>query len=344
MRKLLASGLILSVALLWGCGGNDNGTGGDGGETLQRLVANTTVTAPTFSSADETVWNSVDSVMVPVSQTNTPKIVPAGKITSLATEVKVQAIRKNDTLYVRLRWVDDSFDAWPDYYAVTDTTPVKLTRNTVEQEDQAYVMFDGAPGGGYDCWAWKVLRTGGAGMGMGYTYNNYTLTPDAAGSVALPIATSNPPDNTYISKDTSQFHSYILKLTDIVHLRDSLRVDTVIFGDPPETTYATRYFEDTRGWTIDQKVPGYVIDASVGGAAHTDAQRGSLLDIRAVDNYANNQYSLVLKRKMNTGYADDMDLTTVDSVKVEIAIFNNQNLFTTGGTRRGISNPFWIIF
>jgi len=340
--------------MLWGCG-SDNGTdgGGDDPTPPMRLLVNTSVAAPTLSSPDEAVWSSVDSAMVPVSAANTPKIVPGAKISAVPSEVKVQAIAKDDTLYVRLRWTDATHNSWPNYYYIAnpaDTFPAIFTRNDLEEEDQAYVLFDGAPGGGYDVWGWQALRTGGAGMGMGYRYNNNILTPDAAGTSSLSVAYNNPIANLYISQDTSAFQDYILTLTDAVHRTDSLRTDTVYIdtGQPPDTgvdtTVTTVSYGQTHGWTLNQRVPGWLIDDGVGSSQHTDVQRGSILDIRAADNHSGGMYSVVLKRAMNTGYADDLNLVPLDSVKVEIAIFDNQNLFTTGGTKRGVSALFWIIF
>jgi len=49
-------------------------------------------------------------------------------------------------------------------------------------------------------------------------------------------------------------------------------------------------------------------------------------------------------RKLNTGYTDDFDLSTLDSVKVQLGILNNQASFTTGSNNRGFSEEFWLIF
>ncbi len=349
MRKLLASILILSIGLLWGCGGSDSGTGDDGGGTPPvRLLVNTSVAAPTMSSPDETVWNSVDSVMVAVSAANTPKVVPGAKIAAVPSEVKVQAIAKNDTLYVRLRWADPTFSAYPHLNTVTTTSPLTFSRDVTAQEDQAFVMFESAVDT-FDVWGWQVLRTGGLGLGMGYTYADGALTPDAAGTASLEIPVpNNEPGFTapiYMSGDTSEFNGYILYLPpsgNTVLFTDPMRVDTTDVGG--QLVIDTISYGQSTGWTVGQKLPGYVLDSSVVAAWRTDANRGSILDIRTTDNYSGGIYSLVMKRAMNTGYADDMDLSAADSVRVVVGLFDDQDSFTTGGTHRGFSIPFWVIF
>jgi len=348
MRKLLASILILSIGLLWGCGGDDNGTDGGGGTPPVRLQVNTSVAAPTMSSPDETVWNSVDSVMVGVSAANTPKVVPGAKIASVPSEVKVQAIALNDTLYVRLRWADPTFSAYPHLDTVTTTSPLTFSRDVTAQEDQAFVMFESAVDT-FDVWGWQVLRTGGLGLGMGYTYADLTLTPDAEGTASLETAVPNNEQNfttpIYMSGDTSEFNGYILYLPpsgNTVRLDDTLRVDTIDVGG--QQVFNVIRYDQSTGWTIGQKLPGYVLDSSVVAAWRSDANRGSILDIRTTDNYSGGMYSLVMKRAMNTGYEDDLNMIPLDSVKVVIGLFDNQDSFTTGGTKRGFSIPFWVIF
>jgi hypothetical protein len=102
------------------------------------------------------------------------------------------------------------------------------------------------------------------------------------------------------------------------------------------------HWYQTTGWVVDQKIQGWYIDGSA--SDKTEAQRGSRWDIGAYSAYTNNTYSLVMVRKLNTGYNDDFDLSTLDSVKVQLGILNNQESFTTGSSNRGFSEEFWLIF
>jgi len=56
------------------------------------------------------------------------------------------------------------------------------------------------------------------------------------------------------------------------------------------------------------------------------------------------EYTLVLYRKLHTDYSEDINLSTMDSVKVQLGILNNQELFTTGSNNRNFSEEFWVIF
>ena len=89
-------------------------------------------------------------------------------------------------------------------------------------------------------------------------------------------------------------------------------------------------------------MPGWLIDSSF--ASRTDEVRGSRWDIRAVSVYDNDaaQYRVVLCRKLNTGFSDDIDLAAADSVEVKVGIFDNQEAFTPG-SNRGFSDDFWIL-
>lgn len=357
MKKLIPIFAVLLLGLWIGCGDDESANGPDG-PTAVRVYADTTVSAPTLSSADEQVWASVGSFRVEVLQENSPKRRPP-EAAAVPPDIYVQAIKKAGNLYLRLQWSDPTFDAYPDhFFVVVNTGQIEFDQNTIlAQEDQIYVMFDSLPEGGYDVWAWRVLTTGGGGLGKGYTYNNATLTPDAAGTASdsgtvKNIRVFNLP--TYAHKDTSDFGNelghYILYTTDTLKYTDTLYIDidTVIIGeDPPDTIFDTTAitFPLTIGWELDQKVPGWLIDSSFASPSHTDEERGSRWDIKAVSVYDSLefQYRVVLCRELNTLSADDIDLSAMDSVKVKIGIYDNQEEFGQPSNRRGFSDDFWII-
>jgi len=356
MKKLIPISAVLLLGLWIGC--SDDEPTGPEEPTVVRVIANTTVSAPTLSSADEQVWATVGSFRVEVAQDNSPKLRPP-EAAAIPPDIYVQAIKKDSNLYLRLQWSDSTFDAYPDHFFVFDTIgQIEFKQDTIlPQEDQIYVMFDSLPEGGYDVWAWRVLTTGGGGLGKGYTYNNATLTPDAAGTASDSgtvenIRYFNLP--TYAHKDTSEFGNelghYILYTTDSLKYTDTLYIDidTVIIGeDPPDTIFDTTAitFPLTIGWQLDQKVPGWLIDSSF--ASRTDEERGSRWDIRAVSVYDSLefQYRVVLCRELNTGFSvdEDIDLSAMDSVKVKIGIYDNQDKFGEASNRRGFSDDFWII-
>jgi len=349
MKRLIPIFAVLLVGLWMSCGDENGPT--NNGDTTPRLVANTTVDEPSLSSPDEAVWSSVDSVTVPVKMGNAPKLNPP-KVAAYPSEILVKAIKKGDKLYLRMQWSDTTFNAYPEHFFIIDSIPpiVFDQKAGIMDEDQIFVMFSDFLGGGYDVWNWRVLTTGGGSLGKGYTYSDATLTGDSAGTTTDSVTVENEDQGwqpTYAHKDTSGFEGHILYLEDTVHWQDTLyiKVDTIPYGEPPETLYDTTavHFWNTTGWELGQKVPGWIIDSSF--ASLTDEERGSRWDIRAVSDYDNDalEYHVVLCRKLYTTFSDDMDLSAVDSVKVTIGIFDNQVTFEPPGSDRGFSNDFWII-
>ncbi|HWR82133.1 MAG TPA: ethylbenzene dehydrogenase-related protein [Candidatus Deferrimicrobium sp.] len=360
MQKIIPILAILPLALWMACGGDDKGTNGTNGTKPVRVIADTTVAAPTLSSADEAVWTSVASYKVPVAQGNAPKL-STGKATAVPPEIQVQSIKKTGNLYLRVRWADPTFDAFPDHYRVDSIRfvlngPDELRSShrvcPIACEDQAFVLFDGLTGGGYDVWQWSVLSTGAGGLGKGNTFVT-NLSADAKGTAAdtSPVTANDQIGwwPTYAHEDTSEFNGYILHWADVVHWsNDTLDTmfDTTVIS-PSETIFDTFFvfFYNTAGWDTlnNQKIPGWIVDS--GFASQPDDSLGSRWDIRTVSTYDSTvfQYRVVFSGKLNTGYPDDLDLSTKDSVKVKVGVYDNQAEFETASNKRGFSNEFWII-
>lgn len=320
MKKITPFLLVLTLFFtLNGCSSDDNG--GSGPAPLTKVTANTTVNAPTLSSPDETVWDSVSTTTLDISSSTAPKRA-VSKPATISTNITVQAINKNDSLYLRLQWDDNDFSVWKDYYSVSDTSPLNFTWNNWSDEDQLYVMFDGAPGGGWDVWNWRVLTTGTDNLAEGFRYRNDTLIRDAGDAPVASINDTLPGGRNprYVDTLLSAFNGYILPL-------DSL---------------TSTYYNST-GWTVGQKVPGWIIDRSLKTAPAT--RRNSRLDIKAVSNYNTElkKYTVVLARALNTGYDDDIDMSSMNSITAKIGIFNNQDDFNLGGSNRGFTVNFTLI-
>ncbi|RKX28887.1 MAG: hypothetical protein DRP47_03195 [Candidatus Zixiibacteriota bacterium] len=337
MKKLIPILILLSVGLYLGCGGDDD-NGVTPPVTNLRLVVDTTVTDTLLTDALADAWDTVDSLLIDVSGGNPPAKVIPPIAQAIPSDVQIKAISRNDSLYLWLRWTDATFSVWPSVYTISEIEPLRFENRLYKhaKEDQIYVMFDGAPGGGWDVWNWRVLTTGAGGLAEGLTWDNNTLTTDNGN---LKVAydngspTGNDPD--YCHKDTCEFDGHILLMEDKIH-----------YNDPITVGNDTTYWKATDGWIVGQKIPGFYIDTSLTASYRSDETRGSRWDTRAVSNYESSttQYTLVLCRKMNTGFAEDIDLTAVDSVKVQIGILDNQQDFILGSSNRGFSEQFWIIF
>ncbi len=365
MKKIIPALLALFVfSFIIGCGSDDNG--GSNGETTPRVVANTTVAAPSLSNPNDAVWSQVDSVSIDVSMTNAPRNI-APKVAAVPPSVQVQAIKADNFLYMRVKWSDPSFDAWPNYFYVANITNiVNFTHETLAEEDQVFVLFEDTADSGYDVWNWRVLTTGAGGLAEDGFFNTSTLQdtiiPDSDGTLGAVVAMQNY-DNQftnipfYVHKDTSEFNQdtsdvltgYALYTDDTLNTNDTLyiRYDTTSIGEPPndsiivDTVYVTALLTD--GWVEGQRLPSFVIDSTLKNKSN--AERGSRWDTRAVSTYSDaaNEYTVVLGRLLNTGHSDDLNMGTVDSVKVKIGIYDDQNSFSTGSTSRGYSKEFWLI-
>lgn len=355
MKKLIPISAVLLLGLWIGCG-DDKGTDSQTPpEEVVRVIANTTVSEPDLDTADEQVWASVDCFWVGVSQEESPKLKPP-KAAAIPDSICVQAIKKADNLYLRLQWSDPTFDAYPDHFEVDSIfteglLPVVNFTNQlipVAHEDQIYVMFDSLPDGSYDVWNWRVLTTDGAHLGKGCTYRDQDQqpTPDAVGTAGDSVAIVNPAAEgqpAYAHKNTSDFDGHILDVDSAVHRDDSLYS---IYDTLTEKWYTVHFYETT-GWDSGQIVPGWLINRNF--ASLNDDQRGSRWDIRAVSVYDSTaleppEYRVVLCRELNTGFIDDIDLSTMDSVKVNILIYDNEEDIIAGGlTDLGFSDDFWII-
>lgn len=323
MKKLLAL-LLLSVTLIFaGCGGDD---GGGGGVVVPTMSANKTVGSPSLTNPNDTKWSSVATTAFDISGLYAPKLaVP--KSAAVSDSVWVQAIVSNDSLFVRVIWDDDDYSIWRDYFSITDTSkPMSFVHNeSIANEDQLMLMFDGAPDGGWDCWNWRSLTTGAANLAEGYRYND-SLIRDAGAVTASNqnqglLGSSQP---TYVHEDTSSFTGSILPLNQIANFT----TDT--------TNYGT-YINLSGGWAVGQRIPGWIIDTDA--RDRSEVARSSRLDIGATSSYSDvtNRYTVVLVRKLNTGFPDDVDLSALTSVKFKIAILNNQSTFTTGSSNRGFT-------
>lgn len=354
MKKLFPL-LLVFVMIVWiGCG--DDGPTDPVIVPDLRVNVNTTAGDPGMANVNSAVWNNVDTVRVEVFRSGLSSLLPA-KISIVAATALMQVLVNNDDLYIRVQWDDTSFNIWREhYYYYTDTSGNQQIsrKDIVEQaEDQIYLLFKNPDSVStiWDAWNWRALTTGAGGFAEGFNYSSAdSLSLDAAGTKVVKIGWENPSffgEPQYVHQDTSEFNDYILYLDEKVARKDTLYIiyDTTIINisDTIFDTIPIRWPETT-GWTDDQKVPGWMIDRDAQNLS--EAQLGSRWDIRAIMDYdeANSLYTVVMKRKLNTGYADDFNMATADSIKTKVVILNNMEELYEGSTWRGVSENLWLIF
>lgn len=342
MKKLIPIVMLLAFGLLFvGCGDDDDGGTNGNGETTPTLVADTLVTAPAMTAADEAVWDTVDSLVVTVAQGVPPS--SAGALgTAVASEAHVKAIKKNNILYLQMKWADPDHSIWPGYYYVADTAgPLQFARSVLfNEEDQMFALFTTPENDWWDVWGWSVVSTGAADLARGYRWRNDSLLADTNTSFPqLEIIDENPgwfivDEPTYCHVDTSEFNGHILFTPDSVLHHES----DWLYRSPTDSIH----WYQTEGWVPDQRIPGVMLDVVAVGRAGT--AQDSRFDIVALADYDSTAslYTLVMARDLNTGFSDDLDLAALDSVEVQLAVFDNLSDFDAGSSRRGISEKFYL--
>ncbi len=328
MKRLACFLLILSAIIWVQCGGDDNGVNPPP-ETTARIVASHPGSSPSLNDPDDAVWNTVTPTGIALSYQNALKP-GAAKPAAAADSVRLQAVVRNDSLFLRAVWSDATHNVWLDHYEVFSTSPVNFTRDccgsqAAGQEDELIAMFAGLPGGAWDVWNWRALTTGPGYLAEGMTFTGGELVSDSSGLQSGPALNHSPlggtSQPTYMHKDSSAFHGYLLYLADAVPFRAL-----------------------STGWTEGQAIPGKLIDTSIYSRQATT--RGPRWAIRAADDYdsTGNQYTVVMCRALNTGFDDDLNLLLLDSVKMKVVVLNNQVDLTMGTNNRGISKELWLIF
>ncbi|PWB71479.1 hypothetical protein C3F09_07880 [candidate division GN15 bacterium] len=336
-HSLLIAGLLVTALLLFGCGSDKPS------EPVtpkpQRIVVTQGTAAPSMDNPEATVWNGITPTAVDLSTTLAPTPAVAG-VTAIADSVYVQALTFHDTLYLRVRWADNSHSVWRGAYTVRDTSdslagqPVTYFNapdSVGRQEDQLWVLFAGLASGDWDGLNWRALTTDSTFLAEGINLHRATTSDPwdqvkDEGTLEVYRANKdliNAGYPAYFHEDTSSYHGYTLFENDNLRTLD--------------------FF--IRGWDLGQTVPYYILDSTK--FRLPAATRGSRWDTRTISDYAplgaeRPEYTVVLCRPMNTGYTDDVVLT--DSVKTKIGVFDNQMDINVGGTGRGFTKEFWLIF
>ena len=310
MKKLILL-LMLGIPLLLISCGSDETSVVNPPAVSSTISADTSASAPTLSSVNEATWNSVTATIIDLNSGGFTKEV-SGKA-AVADQIAVQAIKKGGKLFLRLNWSDPDNSLNREPIVCNDTLGLSFTiYDSVSYgrpfaEDQLFIMFEGAPGGGWDVWNWRSLTTGKAFLAEGKRYNNGVFTKDA-GSQLPALSNANAPLNrpSYIPNDITSFSGYVLYSSDAIP------------------------FQTVSGWTAQKSIPGYRIDTSVISNLENFPQ--SHWDIKTVDNYSGSSYTVVLARDLNTGYADDLDMSSLSSVNLRITVLENQISFIPTGS------------
>lgn len=329
MKRLISLSAIIGLAMVAGCS-DDDGPVDPPSVPDPRVTVTTTISGPSLTDAMDSFWDTIATTTLDVSTLTAPKSNPRGGL-SISDSIRVQALRYNDSLYLRIRWSDGTNNIMKDPFAVTVAGPPAnwLHDESSQKEDHLLVMFElagfpGIPVGDWDTWHWRSLTTAYSFLAEGQTFDGTTLTADlnnsnfqAAFQNAGFLGTQQP---SFVHKDTSMF------------------TGTIFYKDDQ---FGISNASNSSGWTIGQQISGWMIDTSLYKRPSTE--RLSRWDIRAAFDYSAGQYTVMMCRPMNTGNIDDVNLVALDSVQFKIGLLDNLDDITFGGSRRGFTGTFWMI-
>ncbi len=329
MKKLFVSAIALS-ALLWiGCGDDDDN--GDDGDNLITVTASTLIAPAMPLVCNDTAWDDVTATSISLKTGNPlpvgPVKTPLGPDKSLAVppSVDLQAIKKDGRLYLRFQWADNSRSIHRDNWELNNTETFRFTwYENSRGEDEAIAMFDGAPGGGWDTWNWRLLTTGTYNFAEDYTYRNDSLIVDAG---LNPMAYQNLPMN---FQDPTKPHW--VDMTEWEFTGDILWKSNLKDNDHWVQANASR-------WTLGQTVPGWYIVDDVDWENISESR----WDVRTSHYWdeAGEQWTVVMSRTL-LGSSDDVNMTDLTRIKTRIGILDNYTDFNPGSSQRAFSGDFWL--
>ena len=340
MRKFNIFLLGCMIILFAGCGG-DNGTDGDGEKPKPiRLVVDTQAVP---SPADVNVgWTSVDSVLVEIGGSSL-----YGINNNLGKQnVTVKAIKRSDTLFLRVKWHDATANIWGRYLDKS-SYGMDWDSATYEGEDKFFVLMGTqntdtmgancaalchatthytASGKTADVWKWMATTTAPGFMAEDEWWTSSGRSLDAT---AL---------NTFVyRRNWNSLNQYPYWMHET----------GVAFDGPFLYLEDTATFNPSLAWdTLTSRLPGYAIDSTI----RNSATRGqsSRWDVAAISEYDSSgasysefTWTVVFSRALNTGHAEDINLGTLDSVQVSIAATNDD--YAEWNIAHSGSKPFWII-
>ncbi len=322
MKRLIFLALVLALVVWAGCSkSGDGGPTGPGPSGPLRVVANGSVGTPGMGSADEAIWGGVTKYAVDLSTLNAPKLAPSASL-SLPDSVYVQAISDGTDLFLRIEYADDSLNLLQDYLYCHDPANKNFTLELLGNQDQIFVMFFGLPDSAWDVWNWRSLGTAPARLAEDFVYDNSLMTVDSGGQEVTQPNDLSFQRPRWVHKTGPAFTGEILYIEDTSSIT-------------PFLTYT---------WAQNQIVPGYVVDTGVGGRVQIgQPYASSRWDVFTVHSYNSsaNRLAVVLKRRLLVAYSQDLDL--FDSVKTKIGVLDEQDDFSVGGSRRGLTKEFWLI-
>jgi hypothetical protein len=376
IRRILPLVVILAcvTALQIGCGSDDGDNGNGPGPVAPPRVLVEAHQDPTFANAlDSPVWDSIEVEEIPIGTENEYN---SNLLYVSNRTVDMKALIADDSLlYIRVQWDDADEDnrfgqlraSWINNRITWAVHYPEDTSNAAFNEDRFYMVFDqggpngadcagfchgigsesatghrfyGAAGDDADVWHWKAHRTGLAKLAddMHMTTTQVDRDPqDMIGDDLYFLNYDNPlwPDSAnnpgYMLVQPIKMHEDGIAYTGAGLLESEITDPSGIFTPFNSGLDWVRFFPDQP--PAGRSLPGFTIWDESG-------HDGSRWDVGAISEHNGSTWTVVFRRALTTGDADDVgfSFSSLDSIEVSIGITDNSGVDHFG--RR----PFYLVF
>lgn len=351
MKSLRIPLFVILSLLFIGCSSDDD-DGGTNGTTpppaVVRVIVDTLTTAPLMNSVDEATWNNVDSTLITIGG----NAALYGKNSTIGNQnIPIKAIINTDTLYIKVSWYDaGGADTLANQYRKM-SSPNNWDHRTTFGQDMFFLIFDAQDNGteGANCATMchsTGMKTTGGGHADAWRWMS-AISPYAFLAEDLWASASSTIGDALIN---DYFYRY--NGINSATAPDSMHEDTINQVSVLYLSEAITFRNDAvlnpfgYSWPEGFIMPGYIIDSSIWQA--TTRNDNSRNNVRSISSFESgtNIWTVVFSRALNTGKADDVDFSALDSVQVTLAATDDHPAVVyypaTKPPHSG-SAPFWLI-
>ena len=353
MKNLLFLFCFIIGCLVIGCSDEDNVTNGNDDDeiVIPRLVANTSVVAPSTTDANDGVWADIDSTIVQIGFSETY----GQNIRMRKDTVLMKAILKSDMLYIWAKWVDPDKSVWGNY--CLKSTQIGFWEHIIQAqsgggEDAFMIVFDAGDngnegadcsamchaipnlmattGGGHvDAWCWKSAKLAPANLAedQWWTSSGNHLDPCPVGQYAyeenwfIPFGHDRGRPK-YMHTDSTAFEEPYLYVEDAIDFDPYIGFDTL----------------------SGHKMAGHLIDSTI-YSSDSRNDRWNVLAASVFDEASSPKtWTVVFSRTLAPASSKDVDFRELDSIQVTVAASRDHTSGSDPSWRdHSGSVPFYII-
>ena len=278
------------------------------------LTAMNVKSAP--GDAGSSVWNQAKESKI--------MLTGAGSVEGKDLELKTKSVYTEDAVFFRFEWADNdltmnknrwkfSGDEWTKIKGDEDRLGVVFEINRVDKfatkgctvfchneskNDKDWYYAVSSPKEKADMWHWKSVRSNPVGFTEdGFVTDNPSKKPEEGRK--RDVGSGKAADNR--TKDKSK-PAYMQDPAKSPSLPDSLLANEAV------------EIKDYSMFKEGDEIPGYMLNT---------AWKGSFADVKTKGVWANGKWTVMMSRKLNTGYDDDLQFNTRKQYPFGLAVFDN---------------------